>query len=91
MKEMIMEITIKVDDLKTRPLFLSTPMYGGMCSGTFAKSLAELSGAFATYNLPLQQYFLFNESLITRARNYSVDEFLRSDCTHMIFIDSDIA
>lgn len=85
-----MEITISVDDLKTRPLFLATPMYGGMCSGTYAKSLAELSGAFATYGLPLQQYFLFNESLITRARNYSVDEFLRSECTHMIFIDSDI-
>jgi hypothetical protein len=35
--------------------------------------------------------FLFNESLITRARNYLVDEFLnRSECTHMLFIDSDV-
>ena len=34
--------------------------------------------------------FLFNESLITRARNYLVDEFLRSDFTHLLFIDSDI-
>jgi hypothetical protein len=33
---------------------------------------------------------LFNESLITRARNYLVDEFLRSDCTHLLFIDSDV-
>jgi hypothetical protein len=35
-------------------------------------------------------YYLFNESLITRARNYLVDEFLRSDCTHLMFIDADI-
>jgi hypothetical protein len=35
-------------------------------------------------------YFLFNESLITRARNYCCDEFIRSDSTHMMFIDSDI-
>jgi hypothetical protein len=35
-------------------------------------------------------YFLFNESLITRARNYCVDEFLRSDAQHLMFIDSDI-
>ena len=28
--------------------------------------------------------------LITRARNYCVDEFLRSDYTHLMFIDSDI-
>ena len=36
-------------------------------------------------------FFLFNESLITRARNYLVDEFLRcEDFTHLLFIDSDI-
>jgi glycosyltransferase involved in cell wall biosynthesis len=35
-------------------------------------------------------YFLFNESLITRARNYCVDEFMRSDFKHLMFIDSDI-
>ncbi len=35
-------------------------------------------------------FYLFNESLITRARNYLVDEFLRSDFTHLMFIDSDI-
>jgi len=33
---------------------------------------------------------LFNESLITRARAYCVDEFMRSEATHMLFIDSDI-
>ena len=44
----------------------------------------------ARYNIPLQIYYLFNESLITRARNYVVDEFMRSGATHLMFIDSDI-
>jgi hypothetical protein len=56
----------------------------------YARSLADLT-ALCTHNgMPIQMYLLFNESLITRARNYCCDEFMRSDCTHMIFIDSDI-
>jgi hypothetical protein len=42
------------------------------------------------YGVETRFSFLFNESLITRARNYLVDEFLRSDCTHLLFIDSDV-
>jgi hypothetical protein len=42
------------------------------------------------YGVEVKFSFLFNESLITRARNYLVDEFLRTDYTHMLFIDSDI-
>jgi hypothetical protein len=42
------------------------------------------------YGIETKFSFLFNESLITRARNYLVDEFLRSGYTHMMFIDSDI-
>ena len=35
---------------------------------------------------------MFNESLITRARNYLVDEFLRAEqYTHLMFVDSDIS
>jgi hypothetical protein len=33
---------------------------------------------------------MFNESLITRARNYCCDEFMRSDANHLMFVDSDI-
>jgi len=61
-----------------------------MCAGMFARSLADLTGMCKHYGIPLQFYFLFNESLITRARNYCADEFMRSDATHLMFIDSDI-
>ena len=85
-----MEIKIEMDVLRKRKLFLAVPMYGGSCMGMFTKSVADLTAMFAANGLELRSYFLFNESLITRARNYCVDEFMRSDCTHMMFIDSDI-
>ena len=85
-----MEIKIDIELLRKRGLFLATPMYGGMCAGMFAKSAADLSAICTQYGIPLQMYYLFNESLITRARNYCCDEFMRSASEHMLFIDADI-
>lgn len=85
-----MEISIAIEELRKRKLFLAAPMYGGQCAGMFAKSVADLASICTSNGIEMRSYFLFNESLITRARNYCVDEFMRSDCTHMMFIDSDI-
>lgn len=85
-----MEIDVPIEKLREKKIFLATPMYGGQCSGMYTRSVADLVGLCKAYDVPLSFYFLFNESLITRARNYCADEFMRSDCTHMIFIDSDI-
>jgi len=85
-----MEIKIPIEKLRERGLFVATPMYGGQCAGMFARSVADLSALCTKYGIPLQFYFLFNESLITRARNYCCDEFMRSNMQHMMFIDSDI-
>lgn len=85
-----MEIKIDVEQLRKKKLFIATPMYGGQCAGLFCKSANDLSMAAARYGIDIRFYYLFNESLITRARNYCVDEFLRSGYTHLLFIDSDI-
>jgi hypothetical protein len=85
-----MEIKVEISELQKRKLFVAAPMYGGQCAGMFTRSIADLSAICTKYNIPLQLYFLFNESLITRARNYCADEFLRSEATHLMFIDSDI-
>jgi hypothetical protein len=87
---MSFEIKVPITDLQKKKLFVATPMYGGMCAGMYTRSIADLAAICAKYNIQLQLYYLFNESLITRARNYCVDEFLRSDATHLMFIDSDI-
>lgn len=85
-----MEIKVNIEDLRKKKLFVATPMYGGQCAGMYTKSTNDLAMACTRYGIDIKFYYLFNESLITRARNYCVDEFLRSDSTHMLFIDSDI-
>ena len=85
-----MEIKISREELSKRSLFVATPMYGGQCHGSFARSMQDLTARCLQYGITMRCYYLFNESLITRARNYCVDEFLRSGMTHMMFIDSDI-
>jgi hypothetical protein len=85
-----MEINIELEELRKRKLFVAAPMYGGQCAGMFCRSTNDLSAMAVHYGIDLRFYYLFNESLITRARNYCVDEFMRSDCTHMLFIDSDL-
>ena len=86
-----MEIEISIEKLRKRKIFVATPMYGGMCSGQYCKSTADLSKLAQSYGIEIEFFYLFNESLITRARIYCVDEFLRHErFTHLMFIDSDI-
>ena len=85
-----MEIQVKLEELKRHKLFVATPMYGGMNHGLYMKSCLDLQTTMMRYGIEIKFSFLFNESLITRARNYLVDEFLRTEYTHLLFIDSDI-
>jgi len=85
-----MEIQVKIEELKQHKLFVATPMYGGMNHGLYMKSCLDLQTTMMRYGIEIKFSFLFNESLITRARNYLVDEFLRTEYTHLLFIDSDI-
>lgn len=71
-------------------IFVAIPMYGGVCYGALTTSLMNLSRLCTLHGIPLVTRFLYNESLVQRARNYCADAFMRSDCQQMIFIDSDI-
>lgn len=86
-----MEISIKRDELAKNSIFVATPMYGGVNHGLYMKACLDLQSLCFQYGISVKFSFLFNESLITRARNYLVDEFLhRSECSHLLFIDSDV-
>lgn len=87
---MSFEINVTIEELRQNKIFVATPMYGGVCTGQFAKGTSDLAKLATEYGMQVEFFYLFNESLITRARNYLVDEFLRSDYTHLMFIDSDI-
>lgn len=66
-------------------------MYSNMCSGDFALSLFNLGIACVENNIPIQIRTIYNDALITRARNTLVDNFLSTDYSHLLFIDSDIS
>ena len=86
-----MQLEVKVDELRKKKLFVATPMYGGMAHGMYVKSCLDLQTLCSNYGIDVRFSFIFNESLITRARNYLVDEFLRAEgFTHLLFIDADI-
>ena len=71
-------------------VFVATPMYGGMCAGYYMQSVMQMQNIFSQQGIETQYSFMFNESLITRARNALAHQFLKSDSTHLMFIDADI-
>ena len=85
-----MQFEIDIQKLRTKKLFVATPMYGGQCHGSYTKAIADLMILCTKYGIEAKLFFIFNESLVQRARNYLTDEFVRSGMDYMIFIDSDI-
>lgn len=78
------------DEIQKPKIFIATPMYGGMCAGFYTQSIIQLLTTCQANGVDAEFSFMFNESLITRARNSLVHTFLKTDCSHLMFIDSDI-
>ena len=91
-----MELKIGPKELGGKSMMIATPMYGGNCHGMYAKSCIDLAILLAQCQVQHKFYYIFNESLITRARNYLCDEFMRSKDSDgkplewLFFIDADI-
>jgi len=71
-------------------LFIATPMYGGMCAGFYTQAILQLQAICQQNRIDMAASFMFNESLITRARNALTHNFLKSGFSHLMFIDADI-
>lgn len=85
------EVDVLKQRLKGKSLMIATPMYGGKCEGLFTDAISSLMILSQKIGLNVKTKYLFNESLINRARNYLMQSFLDSDCTHIMWIDADIA
>jgi hypothetical protein len=85
------EINITWEELRKRKLFVATPCYGGNCGASYTQALVQLGILCQAQGIQMQLSMLSNESLVTRARAYQADMFLRTDCTHMLFIDADVS
>jgi len=69
---------------------IASPMFGGMCTGHYTQSLLMTGSAFTQAGIQMSAMMMFNESLIQRARNGLVKNFMRTNGDYLMFIDADI-
>ena len=81
-----MKLEVSMEEMRKKKIFIGTPMYGGQCHGMYQSPVMILLRCVPEWELRLRFFYLFNESLITRARNYICDEFMRSGFTHLVFL-----
>lgn len=84
------EAVIDLDVLRKYNVFFATPCYGGMLTDQYFLSMFRMSQVLMQHGINFRITTLRNESLISRARNILTAMFLDSNCTHLMFIDSDI-
>lgn len=77
-------------DLAGRSLFVALPAYDFKVSLKLAVSLARLAQAAPAHGIDLQIGSICGCSVVSRARNLLTQDMLESNCTDLIFIDSDI-
>lgn len=71
-------------------VWIATPVDGGIAGG-YVQSMVNLTRYFIAKNIKHSYHQICNDSLITRARNTMVAQFLEdTTATHLLFLDSDI-
>jgi hypothetical protein len=68
-------------------VFIGVPVYGSVDVHFFAALMDFIKAA---KDFPHTLHYVAGDSLVSRARNTITMEFLKSDCTHLLFIDSDL-
>lgn len=77
-------------DLQGRKLFVAIPAYDFKVTMKLAIALAQLSQKVMQHGIGIQIGSICGCSVVSRARNLLVYNFLESDCTDLLFIDADI-
>ena len=72
-------------------VYVATPAYSCLMHTAFVRSLLQLQGLCMKRGIAISVDLIGNESLVQRARNVLQARFLKSEATHLLFIDSDIA
>jgi hypothetical protein len=71
-------------------ILIGTPMYGGMCTGEYTRSMLSVMPTLSAVGIGVSFAFIYNDSLITSARNKLATMFVEHDFSHMLFVDADI-
>ena len=77
-------------NLAGRKLFVALPAYDFKVSLKLAVSLARLAQQLPQHGVDMSIGSICGCSVVSRARNLLVKDFLESNCTDLMFIDADI-
>lgn len=75
--------------MKTK-LFVCSPAFNGKVNIQFALSLSELYVLAQKNNVDIETKITASGSLLAAERNRLLEDFWKSDCTHILCIDSDL-
>lgn len=77
-------------DLAGKKLMIGLPAYDHKVGLRMAISLMRLGQQVLEHGIHIQVSSICGCSVVSRARNMIAHEFLKSDCDHLLFIDSDM-
>ena len=77
-------------DLAGKSVFIGLPAYDHKVSLRLAVSLAQFCQVAPQHGITVQIGSVCGCSVVSRARNLLVQDFLESECDYLFFIDSDI-
>lgn len=76
--------------LKPKTVVVAIPAYGGVMHTSTVESMIAMIGPCAAQNISIQFMITNGDSLVTRARNVIVSEFMEGNGDYLLFLDSDI-
>lgn len=77
-------------NLAGKKLMLGLPAYDHKVGVNMALSLMKLSQMVIAHGIDIQVSIVAGCSVVSRARNLIAYDFMKSDCQHLLFIDSDM-
>jgi len=76
--------------LAHKSLFIAIPCYDHKVGVNLAFALAELQHAAISHGISVQLAHMSGCSILPKARNLLVDNFMKSGCDHLMFLDADM-
>jgi len=81
---------MSMESTNKKHLMIATPAYSGQVNIQFALALSDTALHLAELGIQLSTRLLRGGALLVADRNRIIEEFWRSDCTHLLCIDADL-
>jgi hypothetical protein len=78
------------EEIKKYKLMIATPFYEVKAYSPYITSLLEMAKALNELKIDFDYMQISGDSYVDRAKNSLIHRFLKTDCTHILMIDSDL-